>query len=399
MANQLSNNGEGQGRPACPECGPYRPLRQIGSGAHGQVWLADGPEGRVALKVCPRPSDPALLEDWRREMRGWSLFSAIPRHEALVRVFATGATADNCAFWVAMELADAEESDGAGNPDAYRPKTLASVADAEIALPFRDCLDIGLRLSAALEHLQRHHLLHRDIKPGNILYVRGMPVIADAGLVVDAREAASLVGTPGYVPPENHGSPQGDVFSLGKTLWRITTGRSPDDSSIAPCAEADTAEPLFGELIGILLRAMSSSPSKRFRSAKALRKALARLRRKMAREGLWRILKAFLIAFFIMAALAIGLAVGKGKFGEMAGLGQANGESRAGGERAAAQDEAGRSVFGGAPGIAADVSGLSDEELEAAAEKARKDAAEVVRATEKALDELLMNLNITNRSE
>ena len=52
MANQLSNNGEGQGRPSCPECGPYRPLRQIGSGAHGQVWLADGPEGRVARRIA-----------------------------------------------------------------------------------------------------------------------------------------------------------------------------------------------------------------------------------------------------------------------------------------------------------------------------------------------------------
>lgn len=313
MANQLSDKGEGQGRPTCPECGPYRPLRQIGSGAHGQVWLADGPEGRVALKVCPKPSDPALLEDWGREMRGWSLFSAIPRHEALVRVFATGETADNCAFWVAMELADAEESDGAGNPDAYRPKTLASVADAEIALPFRDCLNIGLRLSAALEHLQRHHLLHRDIKPGNILYVRGEPVIADAGLVVDAREAASLVGTPGYVPPENHGTPQGDVFSLGKTLWRIATGRSPDDSSIAPCAEADTAEPLFGELIGILLRAMSPSPSKRFRSAKALNKALVRLQGKSRREITGRIVMAALTAVCVALTLALAWALNKGR--------------------------------------------------------------------------------------
>ncbi|MBR3085861.1 MAG: serine/threonine protein kinase [Kiritimatiellae bacterium] len=312
MANQLSNNWEGQGRPSCPECGPYRPLRQIGSGAHGQVWLADGPEGRVALKVCPRPSDPALLEDWRREMRGWGLFSAIPRHEALVRVFATGATADNCAFWVAMELADAEESDGAGNPDAYRPKTLASVADAEIALPFRDCLNIGLRLSAALEHLQRHHLLHRDIKPGNILYVRGMPVIADAGLVVDAREADSLVGTPGYVPPENHGTPQGDVFSLGKTLWRIATGRSPDAETIAPCAEADTAEPLFGEFMGILLRAMSPSPAKRFRSAKALRKALARLRRKMASRKFERVTKPFLYVICLALMLLVAWAYGRG---------------------------------------------------------------------------------------
>ncbi len=140
--------------------------------------------------------------------------------------FATvvGMTEDSLAFWVAMQLADPEEGGSASQPETYRPLTLASVAEAEIALPLRRVLEIGETLASALEHLPRHHLLHRDVKPGNVLFVCGKPVIADAGLVVDAREAASLVGTPGYVPPENHGTPQGDVFSLGRTLWRIGTG-------------------------------------------------------------------------------------------------------------------------------------------------------------------------------
>ena len=291
---------------------PFRPVREIGRGAHGCVFIADGPNGHVALKVCQRPDDPDGIVNWERERRGWTLLKSIPPHPGLVRVFATGNTPGKDAFWVAMELADAEEGGIASSPNAYRPKTLASVADAEVALPLKDCIKIGVRLAAALEHLQRHHLLHRDIKPGNILYIRGNPVIADAGLVVDAREAASLVGTPGYVPPENHGSPQGDVFSLGKTLWRIATGRSPDETSFAPCAEADTADPLFGEFMGILLRAMSPSPAKRFRSAKALRKALVRLRRKMAQSRIDGIVHSVLTAFGIAFLLLIVLAYASG---------------------------------------------------------------------------------------
>ncbi len=260
--------------------GPWRPLREIGRGAHGSVFLADGPgEGRVALKVCRRPDDPARMTEWEREKRGWSLYANLPAAPGLVRVLGTGETDGESAFWVAMELADPEPGGSADDPGSYRPLTLASVAAAEVALPLGRCLAIGERLAAALEHLQRHHLLHRDVKPGNVLFVRGQPTIADAGLVADDREAASLVGTPGYEPPEHHGTPQGDVFSLGRTLWRIGTGRAPEEAGFAPCAEADTSDPDFWRFLAILGKATSPVPGRRYRSAKAFRKDLARLRR------------------------------------------------------------------------------------------------------------------------
>jgi hypothetical protein len=109
--------------------------------------------------------------------------------------------------------------------------------------------------------------------------VRGEAVIADAGLVVDSRDAASLVGTPGYEPPEHHGTPQGDVFSLGRTLWRACSGRSADEAGCAPCAEADTGDPDFREFLAVVDRAMSVLPERRYRSAKAMRKAIAGVRR------------------------------------------------------------------------------------------------------------------------
>ena len=262
--------------------GPYRPVREIGRGAHGSVFLADGPGGRVALKVCLRPDDPERAPEWGREKRGWSLYANLPVVPGLVRVLRTGETDGGAAFWVAMELADPEPGGSADDPGSYRPLTLASVATAEGALPLGRCLAIGERLAAALEHLQRHHLLHRDVKPGNVLFVRGAPVIADAGLVADDREAASLVGTPGYEPPEHHGTPQGDVFSLGRTLWRIGTGRAPEEAGFAPCAEADTSDPDFWRFLAILGKATSPVPGRRYRSAKAFRKDLVRLRRRHA---------------------------------------------------------------------------------------------------------------------
>lgn len=293
-------------------CGaPFRAIREIGSGAHGRVFLAEGLAGRIAVKVCPRPDAPERQVDWERERRGWRLLARIPRYPGIVRVLDSGDASDGNAFWIAMELADPEEGCGSGGADAYRPLTLASVASAEVALPIGRCLSIGLRLASALEHLQRHHLLHRDVKPGNILFVRGRPVIADAGLVVDDREAASLVGTPGYEPPEHHGTPQGDVFSLGRTLWRIATGRVPEEAGAAPCAEADTSDPDFPALLDIVRRAMSDAPDRRYRSAKAMRKALARLRRQRALRRLRRMLVPVLACACAVLLLALVWALGR----------------------------------------------------------------------------------------
>jgi len=282
---------------------PFVPIREIGAGAHGAVFLADGPDGRVALKVCLRPEDPGRAADWERERRGWSLFSRIPPHPGLIRVFATGVTPGEAVFWVAMEIADPEP--GIDADEDYRPLTLASVAEAEVALPLDRCLRIGERLASALEHLQRHHLLHRDVKPGNVLFVQGKPVLADAGLVVHDHEAASLVGTPGYEPPEHHGTPRGDVFSLGRTLWRIGTGRAPEEAGFAPCAEADTSDPDFWRFLAIVGKATSPAPERRYRSAKAIRKEIARLRRRHAARRFARVRILLWIAALLVLVLAV----------------------------------------------------------------------------------------------
>ena len=305
----------------------FVPLREIGRGAHGVVHLArnSATGAFAALKVCDRPegdaATPAALAAWERERRGTALYAALPPHPGLVRILAFDESPDGRSFRVAMELADPEDAPASSTGrsfgiqhsafgiqhsafgiEAYRPRTLASVLQAEIALPLRDCLSLGLRLAGALEFLQSRHLAHRDVKPSNVLFVRGRPVLADVGLVADLRDAKSLVGTPGYEPPEHHGTPQGDVYSLGRTLARASLGREPEEGGFVPCPEADSDAPGFWRWMQILARACALAPERRYRSAKALRKALAALALRVGlRTRVWPVLRLALLAAALVA--------------------------------------------------------------------------------------------------
>ena len=109
-------------------------------------------------------------------------------------------------------------------PLTYFPKTLRSELQRRGRLPCDECL----ALATALDHLHRHGLMHRDIKPSNIVFVNGIPKLADIGLVTHVEATLSFVDTEGYLPPEGPGTPQADIYSLGKysTKWpRAATAR------------------------------------------------------------------------------------------------------------------------------------------------------------------------------
>src|SRR6185503_17569888 len=99
-----------------------------------------------------------------------------------------------------MEVADDVQSGEQIDPERYRPRTLASELKNRGRLPVQECQRIGLALSAALGHLHECGLVHRDIKPSNIIFVRGVPKLADIGLVTVIGERASYVGTAGFIP-------------------------------------------------------------------------------------------------------------------------------------------------------------------------------------------------------
>lgn len=263
----------------------YHREREIGRGEYGVVYLAKGPGAYYALKVVQLPdkADVARAEAYARELRGVRLVMGLPPIGGLVRIHDLAERPDGSEFAYAMDLADPEREESGPFDDNYRPRTLASVVDAEIALPLDECLDIAIRIATVLVALQRRHIIHRDIKPGNIIFVRGKAILADVGLAIDVRDATSIVGTPGYAPPERQGSPAGDVFGLGKTLYRISTGRQPSEEGLPPCTEADVDSPYFWKWMTILSKATSRDPARRYRSAKGLLRDLRRLRSRVSR--------------------------------------------------------------------------------------------------------------------
>ena len=255
------------------KCGAWTLGREIGRGAAGVVYLATDAAGRfAAVKVCLR----AELGDVRyeRELRGAKLYRRIPPSEGLVRLLELGEC--EWGFYTVMELADDEF--GARPGAGYRPKTLSSVIAGEKALSVKESLELGLALAKGLLTLQRHHLLHRDIKPGNVISLHGRFVLSDPGLLVEESEAASLVGTPGYVPPENFVGAGGDVYSLGLTLKAASFGRPVEEVANGPTWEADTGSPLFLKWWRILNKATHPDVTRRYRSAKAFLNDLQSLR-------------------------------------------------------------------------------------------------------------------------
>ena len=338
-------------------CGQWRLVREIGHGAYGVVYLAVGADGRKsAVKVCRRADIGD--ERYARELRGAKLYSAIPPQEGLVCMRELAETP--WGFYAVMDLADDEFGRESPTAEAYRPKTLASVIEGVKALPLGECMKLGITLAKGLAELQRHHLLHRDIKPGNVIYVEGRPALSDPGLVVEESEAASLVGTPGYVPPENFTAAAGDVYSLGLTLKAVSFGRRIGDLDKGPAQEADTGATHFPTWWRVLNKATDPTPSRRYQSAKALLKDLEGLRRKIALSSIARSRAAKVAAFLV--ALGIVSAV---VFAVVASRHATNESARQAAENKAAvvaiYERAFRNTFGNA---------LSEERIKEEAQKA-----------------------------
>lgn len=284
------------------QCGEWQLGREIGRGSFGTVYIATrGPGERAAVKVCRR--DEIGDGSYERELRGAKLYIAIPPSVGLV--YMRELVEEEWGFYAVMDLADDEF--GNCDIDSYRTKNLARVIDGEKALPLSEAVNLGVVLACGLATLQRHHLLHRDIKPSNVIYVKGRPVLSDPGLIVEEAQASTLVGTPGYVPPEKFTSAGGDVYSLGLTLKAASFGRKIEDLAKGPAHEADTGSIFFPAWWKILNKATDQTPAMRYQSAKALLKDLQALRLKM-KLGVFfgsRIGKAMIVAAIVTAACVI----------------------------------------------------------------------------------------------
>src|SRR3989449_9566554 len=255
--------------PAVPD---FSLLRRIGRGSYGDVWLARSVTGVYrAVKVVYR----ARFEEERpyeREFAGIRKFEPISvGQETQVSLLHVGRNDAEGFFYYALELADDAETGEEIAPAQYVPKPLKEMRSRRSRLPAAECLSIGLALTRALSHLHRNGLVHRDIKPSNVIFVHGVPKLADIGLVSAVDTSASFVGTEGFVPPEGPGSVQADLYSLGKVLYEISTGRDrqdfpklPADIELLPDARA------LLELNEVMLKACDSDLRRRYASAQAM---------------------------------------------------------------------------------------------------------------------------------
>ena len=253
-------------------------LRVIGRGAYGEIWLARTVTGAFrAVKIVYRStfeSERAFL----REFEGMSAFEPISRaHAGFINILHVGRTADY--LYYTMELADDHLAGRRIDILSYEPRTLKSDLARHKRLSADDSIRLGLSLTQALEALHARGLTHRDIKPSNIIFIEGVPKLADIGLVA-ASGQQSFVGTEGYIPPEGPGTPRADIYSLGKLLYETCTGKDrldfPEiDSQLSTRPDRER----LLQLNDVLVKACANDPRKRYESAAEMHHDLAALDR------------------------------------------------------------------------------------------------------------------------
>jgi serine/threonine protein kinase/Tfp pilus assembly protein PilF len=258
-------------------------ISPIASGAYGQVWLARNRLGVYrAVKIVHRASFDHD-RPFEREFAGIKAFEPISRsHEGLVDLLQVGRDDAAGSFYYIMELADDLNGTAlaASSIDSYTPRTLASELKRRGRFSLDECIRIGLSLAEALAHLHKQGLVHRDVKPSNIIFVGGVPKLADVGLVSAVADARSFVGTEGFIPPEGPGTPQADLYSLGIVLYVLSTGKSHQDFPEPPAdisAQTDHAQWL--EFDSVIHKACQANVRERYRTAQEMREDLALLHR------------------------------------------------------------------------------------------------------------------------
>ncbi len=241
----------------------YDVQRAIGRGGMGTVWLCrDTVLGRdVAVKqIGALPGESA--NETRRAMREARSAAAL-NHPNAVAVYDV-VDHDN-APWLVMEYVEGE--------------TLADVIAREGALDPRRVADIGAQLASALTRAHERGIVHRDIKPGNVLIDRaGRPKISDFGIARGLGDEALtqtgfVTGTPGYLSPElargEDPDAASDVWALGATLYAAVEGRPPFAPRQNPIAllqviASGRPEPMehAGPIGGAIAAMMDADPSR-----------------------------------------------------------------------------------------------------------------------------------------
>nr|WP_223169155.1 serine/threonine-protein kinase [Microbacterium sp. MF43] len=262
-------------------------IRPLGSGGFADVFLyeQDMPRRNVAVKVLPSDvRDPELRRMFNAEA---DVLAHLSAHPSIVTVYQAGISADGRPF-IVME---------------YCPGSLAERYRIE-RIPVDEVLSIGVRMAGAIESAHRAGLVHRDVKPSNILITTfGTPVLADFGisssLIQRSTEEVLAMSIPWSAPEviaeQTPGSIASEVWSLGATVYSLLAGHSPFErrergqnskdllrrritrASYTEITRADVP----ASLQSVLATAMSRDPARRHASARAFAEALQEVQREL----------------------------------------------------------------------------------------------------------------------
>jgi serine/threonine-protein kinase len=264
--------------------GRYRLEQQIGEGGLATVWRAwdtvlDRP---VAVKIL-RPElarDAGVVARFRREAHA----AAKLNHPHIVQIFDTGQDEGQGLYYIVMEFLP--------EPDLKR------IVNDYAPLPSRKVIEVAIQCCRALAYAHRQGIVHRDVKPHNILFTdEGIAKLSDFGIAAAVGETGTIspgmiVGSAAYISPEQAQGkpvgPQSDLYSLGCVMFEALTGRPPfmGDSAAAVAAmhvhERVPSPRTFNPTVTaaeefVLMKALAREPGRRYQSAEQMLADLAKL--------------------------------------------------------------------------------------------------------------------------
>jgi eukaryotic-like serine/threonine-protein kinase len=261
--------------------GPFTIERQLAMGGMSEAYLAHGPDGRAVVLKLPSAAllgDVAALARFKREGQALRQLD----HPGIQRVIETGQSGRRP--YLALEYVPGE--------------TLRAALERRKRFPVAEAVAVASALADALAHCHAHGVVHRDLKPDNVV-LRGpeMPVLIDFGaaLVEGARRLtfasfSGELGTPEYMAPEQvrggRGDARTDIHGLGTVTYELLTGSAPFEARPGESAiqvmtrhltevpAAPDAQDLDPHLRGVLARSLARDPEHRFQDMKAFRAAL-----------------------------------------------------------------------------------------------------------------------------
>jgi Protein kinase domain len=263
--------------------GRYEILKTLGKGAMGVVYKATDPllDRTVAVKTIMSPQSSgrrvrsAFLERFQREAKA----AAKMQHPAIVTIFDVGIDEETGAPFMVLEYLPGE--------------SLADRLD-RVRISLGKAVQISLDLASALSFAHNQRIVHRDVKPANVLHAGEYRwKLADFGIArmpdSDLTQVGIFMGTPGYSPPESiregRYTPQADVFAWGAVLYELMSGRIPYEGpdtkttnsyvvqgNALPPTRHDSSIP--EPLSAVCMRALQSSAEHRFRDGAEAEAAL-----------------------------------------------------------------------------------------------------------------------------